>query len=92
MSGPFSAGAEPPAAAALWDVKDIARVLKASVSWVYKAVERGDLPYIRIGAMVRFDPAAVRSWLEARKVGTSLTGGANESVTSKSAPSERNEG
>ena len=83
---------EPAAEDALWDVKDIARVLKASISWVYKAVERGDLPCIRIGAMVRFEPSAIRSWLEAKKVAASLTGCANQSVTSKSARSERSEG
>src|SRR4051794_8472710 len=34
---------------ALWDVRDVARFLKASVSWVYKAAERGELPCIRVG-------------------------------------------
>jgi len=28
----------------LWDVRDVARFLKAAVSWVYKAAQRGDLP------------------------------------------------
>src|SRR5438552_168804 len=27
----------------LWDVRDVAQYLKASVSWVYKAAERGEL-------------------------------------------------
>jgi excisionase family DNA binding protein len=73
----------------LWDVKDVARYLKASNSWVYKAAERGELPTIRIGAMLRFDPAAIRVWLEAKKRGAgSLTVTGIESVTSKSAPSK----
>jgi excisionase family DNA binding protein len=46
---------------ALWDVRDVARFLKASVSWVYKAAERGDLPSTRIGGLLRFDPGAVRA-------------------------------
>ena len=46
----------------LWDVRDVAQYLKASVSWVYKAAERGDLPCIRIGGLLRFDAAAVRAF------------------------------
>ena len=44
----------------LWDVRDVARFLKASVSWVYKAAERGELPCVRIGGLLRFDAQAVR--------------------------------
>jgi len=64
---------ELPADDALWDVKDIARVLKASVSWVYKASERGELPCIRIGAMLRFEPATIRAWLASRRGAPALT-------------------
>jgi len=46
----------------LWDVRDVAGYLKASVSWVYKAAERGDLPCIRIGGLLRFDAQAVRTF------------------------------
>jgi len=52
---------------ALWTVNDVARLLKASLSWVYKAAERGELPCIRIGAMLRFEPAAIRAWLAAHR-------------------------
>src|SRR3954471_11244049 len=48
----------------LWDVDAVARYLSASKSWVYKAAERGELPCIRIGAMLRFAPNAVRAWLK----------------------------
>jgi len=51
----------------LWTVPDVARLLRASTSWVYKAAERDQLPYIRIGAMLRFEPAAIRAWLAARR-------------------------
>ena len=37
----------------LWDVRDVAQYLKASVSWVYKAAERGELPCVRIGGLLR---------------------------------------
>jgi excisionase family DNA binding protein len=54
-------GVERRAEQTLWDVRDVARFLKASVSWVYKAAERGDLPCIRIGGLLRFDAGAVRA-------------------------------
>jgi excisionase family DNA binding protein len=46
----------------LWDVRDVASYLKASVSWVYNAAERGELPCVRIGGLLRFDARAVRAF------------------------------
>lgn len=50
----------------LWDAKDVARFLKVSRSWVYQKAEAGELPYLRIGGLVRFEPETVRAW--ARRV------------------------
>ncbi len=50
----------------LWTAREVASYLRASVSWVYKAAERGELPCIRLGAMLRFDPSVIRAWLTAR--------------------------
>ena len=48
---------------ALWDVRDVARFLKASVSWVYKAAERGELPRARgMGWGLRFVPAELLAY------------------------------
>jgi len=55
----------------LWDVRDVAQYLKASVSWVYKAAERRELPCVRVGGLLRFDPAAVRAFA----LGTSKSSG-----------------
>jgi len=46
----------------LWNARDVAQYLKASVSWVYKAAERGELPCVRIGGLLRFDARAVRAF------------------------------
>jgi predicted DNA-binding transcriptional regulator AlpA len=47
----------------LWDIGDAARFLKMSTSWVYKRVERGDMPCRRIhGWALRFVPAELRAW------------------------------
>ena len=44
----------------LWRVADVAVYLQCSRSWVYQAAERGALPCLRVGAMLRFDPEEVR--------------------------------
>ena len=49
----------------LWDITHAAQFLKMSTSWVYKRVERGDLPCKRIhGWALRFVPAHLRAWAE----------------------------
>jgi excisionase family DNA binding protein len=44
----------------LWTWREVARALKASRSWVYSKAARGELPSLRVGGMLRFDPAAIR--------------------------------
>lgn len=46
----------------LWNAADVAAFLKCSKSFVYKAVEAGQLQVLRIGAMIRFDPEQVRKF------------------------------
>ena len=47
----------------LWDVGDAAGYLKVSKSWIYQASASGTLPCIRIGALLRFEPTALKAWL-----------------------------
>jgi excisionase family DNA binding protein len=49
----------------LWDVGDAAAYLKVSKSWIYRSVESGKLPCLRIGPLLRFLPDAVRTWARA---------------------------
>ena len=51
-----------PAERGLWDVADVSRFLKASRSWVYHRAESGELPCLRIGGLLRFEPDAIRSY------------------------------
>jgi len=46
----------------LWTVVDVAQFLRVSRSWVYHRVERGELPYLRIGALVRFEADRIRAF------------------------------
>ncbi len=46
----------------LWDANGVARYLKVSRSWVYQRAEAGTLPCLRVGGLIRFDPATVRAF------------------------------
>ncbi|HTP27773.1 MAG TPA: helix-turn-helix domain-containing protein [Anaeromyxobacteraceae bacterium] len=43
----------------LWTWREVARALKVSRSWVYAKAERGELPSLRVGGLLRFDPTEV---------------------------------
>ena len=45
----------------LWDANDVARYLKVSRSWVYHRAEAGQLPCVRVGGLLRFDPVSIRA-------------------------------
>jgi excisionase family DNA binding protein len=72
MSTAFQGSALPPDEM-LWTAREVAKHLRASISWVYKAAERGELPCIRLGAMLRFDPAVIRTWLGSRATAPAVT-------------------
>jgi excisionase family DNA binding protein len=46
----------------MWDADDVALFFKVSRSWVYQKTAAGQLPHLRIGGLVRFEPEAVRAW------------------------------
>ena len=48
--------------APLWTAPDVARYLRSSLSFVYKASESGQIPCLRVGSMLRFDPEVVRAF------------------------------
>lgn len=50
----------------LWTVVDVARFLSMSPQWVYKHAELGTLPCVRLGAALRFQPEAIRRYVEGR--------------------------
>ena len=55
-----------PPAEGLWTAADVARYLQASRSWVYQKAEAGLLPSMRIGGLLRFNPEAVRAWVQGK--------------------------
>ena len=54
--------------------KEVSKWLSMSLPWVYKACEHGNLPFHRIGQAIRFDPGAIKAYLETRR---NLKGGKN---------------
>ncbi len=51
----------------LWDANDLARFLKVSRSWVYGTAQRGALPSLKIGGLLRFEPAAIRAFIKGKQ-------------------------
>jgi excisionase family DNA binding protein len=50
----------------LWDAREAASFLKVSRSWIYARVERDEMPYIRVGGLIRFVPSRLRDWAFAK--------------------------
>jgi hypothetical protein len=48
----------------LLDADDLCRLWKVRKSWLYDAVERGELPCLRLGKLLRFRPGDAAAWPE----------------------------
>ncbi len=59
---------EKPNAEPLWDAKQASEFMRVSRSWVYQRAEAGLLPHIRIGGLVRFEPATLRAFIRQDRV------------------------
>lgn len=44
----------------MWTAQQVAEFLQASRSWVYARAEAAEIPCIRIGGLLRFDPETIR--------------------------------
>ena len=53
-----------------WTVDDLALLLDMSPKTLYKMAKSGNIPAIRIGGMIRFDPVLTAEWLRAKTTGT----------------------
>ena len=52
----------------LWNVHEMALFLRKSAHAVYKMVERRQIPYFKVRQAVRFNPVAIRAWLQRHAV------------------------
>ncbi len=51
----------------LLTAQQVAAWLNMSLVWVYKAAEKGLLPFHRVGEAIRFDPNEILSYLHERR-------------------------
>jgi excisionase family DNA binding protein len=58
----------------VWKPEEAAQALTVSVPTLWRLVKRQGLPVIRMGRVVRFDPADVQAWLAKQKTGGTPTG------------------
>lgn len=47
----------------LLTVKELAALLRVSSQTLYKMLEQGEIPAVKIGAQWRFDREKIRSWI-----------------------------
>jgi excisionase family DNA binding protein len=50
----------------LLTAKEVAAMLRVSSQTLYKMLEQGEIPAVKIGSQWRFDREKVKSWLEGR--------------------------
>lgn len=48
----------------VWSVEDVARELSISVRQVYRLISSDQIPYAKVGRLVRFSPARISEWLQ----------------------------
>jgi excisionase family DNA binding protein len=49
-----------------WSAPELAELLGCTGKHIYALAKSGRLPHLRIGSMIRFDPAATAEWLRNR--------------------------
>ncbi len=54
----------------LLDIEVLAKSLGISMRQVRRFVAEGQIPFIRIGHLIRFDPKEINKWIEGRRCGT----------------------
>jgi excisionase family DNA binding protein len=60
---------QPSPLAALLTSREAATILNVSARTLWTLTNEGDLPSVRVGHSVRYDPADLRAWIERRKTG-----------------------
>jgi excisionase family DNA binding protein len=51
----------------LWTCREAAAALSISERTLWSLTKSGDMPCVRIGRSVRYDPEDIRSWIDAQK-------------------------
>jgi len=65
----------------LLTVKEVAALLRVSAQTLYKMLEQGEIPAVKVGSQWRFDREKIRAWLASR--GGSATSTPHDTPDSK---------
>jgi excisionase family DNA binding protein len=49
-------------------VAELAFMLALSIKTIYKMVEAGRIPYMRVFGSIRFDPATTAAWIQSKSL------------------------
>ena len=49
-------------------VKEVAALLRVSTQTLYKMLEQGEIPAVKIGSQWRFDREKIKAWIDSRGV------------------------
>jgi excisionase family DNA binding protein len=55
---------------ALVDIEAVSRSFGISVRQVRRFVAEGEIPYVRVGHLIRFDPDELNDWIDSRRAGS----------------------
>ncbi len=50
----------------LLTVKEVAALLRVSAQTLYKMLEQGEIPAVKVGSQWRFDPEKIKAWIAAQ--------------------------
>lgn len=62
----------------LYTVKDLAKILAVKPLTIYRMVERGQLPAVKIGKSIRFKPEDINAYLETVRINPESMKGGNQ--------------
>lgn len=51
----------------IYNVSEIASILKMKESWVRQRVHKDEIPYLKIGNLVRFNFEDIKKWLDTKR-------------------------
>src|ERR1700733_4054075 len=54
----------------LVDIQAVSRSLGISMRQVRRFVANGEIPFVRVGHLIRFDPEELNDWINARRAGS----------------------
>lgn len=53
----------------LYDINELAKLLAVKPSWIRSQVFKKQIPYLKIGNLIRFESKAIKAWLQEKQNG-----------------------